>query len=65
VVKLLTESGARPDLTGNDVPMHLSGFTERNAEVVKLLLDKGANINYQMSDGFSALMAAAKAGMLK
>ena len=33
-----------------------------NAEIVKLLLEKGSDINLQRSDGFSALMAAVKDG---
>ena len=38
---------------------------EGDPKVVKLLLDKGANINAQQNDGHTALMAAIRAGHIE
>jgi len=57
LVRLLLERGADPDIMPFDFqdPPLLAAASRSHTEIVKLLLDVGANVNAQQSGGWSAL----------
>lgn len=63
-VKFLLEAGVSPDHhdhATNFTPLMAAASTN-NKEAVSLLLEKGANINFQETDGYTALMHASMEG---
>ena len=63
IVRSLLEAGADPDLTTHSgyTPLHIAAA--RDADIVNLLIDHGANVHIFDNEGHSALTEAARNGL--
>ncbi len=63
IVRTLLDAGANPDLGGVTTPLE-AAVVEGHAEVAKILITAGADVNRAVEDGFTPLMTAAATGDL-